>query len=62
MHIILLRKIKFLNYFDTIAKCRVEFIKNNIFDTNKILNVLEVGPGKCHLHDNFKEKFDCKKL
>lgn len=47
-------------FLDTIARCRVEFIKNNIFDTNKILNVLEVGPGKCHLHDNFKEKFDCK--
>jgi len=47
-------------FLDSIAKCRVDFIKRNISDSNKILNILEIGPGKCHLHDNFKKEFNFK--
>lgn len=45
-------------FLDSIAKCRVDFIKRNISNLNKILNILEIGPGKCHLHDNLKKEFN----
>jgi SAM-dependent methyltransferase len=47
-------------FLDTIAKCRVDFINKHIPNPDKILDVLEIGPGKCHLYDNFKNEFNFK--
>lgn len=39
-------------YFNTIAKCRVNFLQK-FLEKKKIENILEIGPGKGHFYQNF---------